>query len=478
MNTVQRIAKNSLVLLASNIISKILGFFYVMYIARYLGAEGFGILSFALAFTGIFGVFTDLGLTTLTVREVARNKSLAGKYLGNITVIKIILVIITFGLIAITINLLGYPKQTIKVVYFLALSVILSSFSNIFNSIFQAYEKMEYQSLGQILSSALMLSGALFAISHGLNVIGFASIYFLVSAVILVYSFAVCVWKFAKPKIEVDLGFWKHTINVAWVFAAGSFFASIYSMIDRVMLSLMKGDIVVGYYSAAYNLVNVLSFIPSAFAISIFPVMSNYFKTSGSSLNKIYNYGVKYMFMLTLPITVGAILLSKIIICIIYGTEFLTSTRVLNVLIWAEMLIFVEIIMSYMLVSINKQKIILFNAVVGATLNVALNLLLIPKMSLIGAAIATVASDIYFFVSSIYFLSKYGYKLNFPKIIIKPLFASIIMGGFIYYLNSLNLLALVLLSTLLYFGVLYMIGGFDKEDISFFKQIIKVVPVK
>lgn len=68
MNTIQRIAKNSLVLLASNIISKILGFFYVMYIARYLGAEGFGILSFALAITGIFSVFSDLGLGPLTVR--------------------------------------------------------------------------------------------------------------------------------------------------------------------------------------------------------------------------------------------------------------------------------------------------------------------------------------------------------------------------------------------------------------------------
>ena len=89
-----------------------------MYTARYLGAAGFGILSFALAFTGIFGVFSDLGLGTLTVREVARDKSLASKYLRNIAVMKIILVVITFGLIALTINLLGYPEQTIKVVYF------------------------------------------------------------------------------------------------------------------------------------------------------------------------------------------------------------------------------------------------------------------------------------------------------------------------------------------------------------------------
>ena len=75
----QRIAKNTGVLLASQVVSYIIGFFFVMYTARYLGVEGFGILSFALAFTGIFGVFTDLGLHQLTVREVARDKSLAGR---------------------------------------------------------------------------------------------------------------------------------------------------------------------------------------------------------------------------------------------------------------------------------------------------------------------------------------------------------------------------------------------------------------
>ena len=144
MNTVQRIAKNTGVLLVSQIASYILGFFYIMYTARYLGAAGFGILSFALAFTGIFGVFSDLGLSTLTVREVARDKSLASKYLGNIAVMKVILVIITFGLIALTINLLGYPEQTIKVVCLVALSIIFSAFSGMFYSIFQAYEKMEY----------------------------------------------------------------------------------------------------------------------------------------------------------------------------------------------------------------------------------------------------------------------------------------------------------------------------------------------
>ncbi|MGB2842086.1 MAG: hypothetical protein WBC40_06370 [Halobacteriota archaeon] len=87
-----------------------------------------------------------------------------------------------------------------------------------FNSVFQAFEKMEYVSVGRILSSALMLGGALFAISHGFSVVGFASIYFIVSAVGLGYSFVVCAWKFAKPKVEVDWSFWKPTMKEALPF--------------------------------------------------------------------------------------------------------------------------------------------------------------------------------------------------------------------------------------------------------------------
>ena len=283
MNTIQRIAKNTGVLLVSQVASYILGFFFVMYTARYLGAAGFGILSFALAFTGIFGVFADLGLRQLTVREVARDKTLASKYLGNIAVMKVILAVITFGLIALFINLLGYPEQTIKVVYLVALSVIFGAFSGMFYSVFQAFEEMEYQSVGQILSSALLLTGALFAISRGVSVVGFASIYFFVSAVVLVYSFVVCVWKFVLPKVEVDRSFWKPTIKKALPFGLSGTFISIYLWIDSVMLSLMKGDEVVGWYGAAYRLVLVLLFIPIAFNSAVFPLMSRFYVNSKDS---------------------------------------------------------------------------------------------------------------------------------------------------------------------------------------------------
>ena len=129
MNTIQRIAKNTVVLITGDLAASLIGFFFLIYIARYLGVGGFGVLSFALAFTAIFNVLTDIGLSTLTTREVARDKSLTQKYLGSIGSLKIVLATATFGLISLTINLLDYPEETILVVYLIGLSVILSSFS-------------------------------------------------------------------------------------------------------------------------------------------------------------------------------------------------------------------------------------------------------------------------------------------------------------------------------------------------------------
>ncbi|MBM4240702.1 MAG: flippase, partial [Euryarchaeota archaeon] len=131
-------------------------------------------------------------------------RKISSKYLGNIAIIKTILVIFTFCLIAIITNILNYPWQTIQVIYLIGLSVLLGSFNGLFYSIFQSYEKMEYQSLGNVLNSILMLIGTLLAILLGFTVVGFAVIYLVVSAILLIYSLFVCIWKFVLGKIEVD----------------------------------------------------------------------------------------------------------------------------------------------------------------------------------------------------------------------------------------------------------------------------------
>lgn len=474
MNTVRRIAKNTLVLLVAQIASYILGFFYVMYTARYLGVEGFGILSLALAFAGIFGIFTDLGLRILTVREVARDKSLAEKYLGNIVVMKIILSIITIGLIGITINLLGYPLQTIKVVYLISLSIVFSAFSGMFYSIFQAYEKMEYQSLGQILSSILMLGGALFAISEKFDVIGFASIYFAVSAIIMGYSFFICAWKFVLPKIKVDLYFCKSTIKEALPFGLTGIFVTIYYWIDSVMLSMMQGNEAVGWYNAAYRLILILLFIPSILNMVIFPAMSQFFITSKDSLRFASDKYFKYMAIIGIPLGLGTTLLADRIILMIFGVGYTNSIIALQILVWSSVFIYLSGAFGRLLEASNHQMIITKITAICMLENVVLNIIVIPKYSYIGASITTVITEFTALIFCIIVSSRIGYNISKNNIIdaLKVVVASLIMGLLIINSEYLNPLFLILASIALYFSVLYLLKGFSKDDVTLLMTII------
>ncbi|HDD43960.1 MAG TPA: flippase [Candidatus Desulfofervidus auxilii] len=484
MNTVQRIAKNTAVLLISRITSYVLNFLFFMYTARYLGTEGFGILSFALAFTGIFGIFIDFGLGQLTIREVARDKSLTSKYLVNISAMKVILAVIIFGLIALVINLLGYPEQTIKVVYLLSFSVIFNAFTQVFNSIFQGFEKMEYVSLGQILNSILMLSGVIFAIKLGVGVVGFTSPFLIASIVVLGYSLFVLKWKFVNTtlieapwKIGIDWNFWKSTIKEALPFGLTGIFITIYYYIDTVMLSLMvpNANAVIGWYNAAYRLILVLISISSLYVTAIYPVMSKFFKSSEKSLKFIFERSIKYMLLISIPIVIGTTLLADRIILLIFGSEYVPSIIALQILIWSFLFASIGGVFGYLLNSINRQATLAKIVGCGMALNIMLNMLFIPNYSYIGASIATDITRFFVISAEFIILSKIGFNLPnrvFLTWVLKAIASSLIMAGFIIFFKNINLLLLIVISILLYFIGLYLMKEFDEKDLSLVRRLI------
>ncbi len=242
MDAATTIGKNTLVLFVSQIASMGLGFFYLIFSARYLGPDLFGLLTFALAFTGIFGLLLDLGLNSLATREIARDKSRANDYLSDITFIKLIMAVVTFGLIAVAAHILGYSGEAITVIYLLTLSTIFAAFTASFYAIFQSFEKMEYQSAGAILSSLLLLAGAVVLIARSAGVVAFAAIYVISNALVFGYSFFICARKFHLFKVKVHLDFWGPTIRQALPFGLSGAFITIYFWIDSLMLSLIQGN--------------------------------------------------------------------------------------------------------------------------------------------------------------------------------------------------------------------------------------------
>lgn len=445
-----------------------------MYVAPYLGPDGFGILSFAFAFAGIFVVFTDIGLSILTTREVARDRSLAHKYLGNIAPLKISLCIPTFVLIALSINLLGYSGHVIHIVYLIALSRMCGSFTTMFYSICEAHQRMEFPAIGRILNSVCLLGGALFVITQGLGITALASVYLLTSMTSLGYSSMVTTWKYGRPKVDIDLGFWKEALKQAWPFGLIAISVTIYNWIDSVMLSLMQGNDVVGWYNAAYRMVLVLALIPGVYLNSIFPVMSQYYVSSKDTQKYAFEKSIKYMVILAVPIGVGITLLANKAIVLIFGTGYSNSIIAVQILIWSMVFIYVSKVCAELCHSSDRQIVVAKITGGCVLLNVILNAIMIPRYSYIGASIATVATE-FIALSLVFRWSwKSGYRISTGKlrdVMVKVFIASGVMCVCILYLRDLALWGLVPLAALVYFTVLYICGGIDREDTLLFRQV-------
>lgn len=475
MNTIQRISKNISVLFLSQILSYIFAFFTLMYSARYFGVEQFGILSFALAFTGIFSILMDLGLSTLTIRELARNKSLFKKYIGNIIPIKIFLSLTSSCLMIIIVNLMGYDQQTINVTYFIIFYTILNTFSLLFYSVFQANEKMEFPALGYILNSSLLFLGILMAIYYGFNIYQFSFVYIIVSAFILVYAIIVFSWKFKLPKMEFNWKIWKSIINESLPFTISGISINIYLWIDTIILSFIQGQEAVGLYNAAYRLITILFFIPIVFNTVLFPVMSQYFVSSKESLIFTFDKLFKTMIIIGVPIGVGIVFIANKIIMLIYGNQFLDAVIILQILIWSTVLIFAQNPLLRLLESSNKQLSVSKIYLIGVLFNSTLNIVFIPIFSYVAAAIITVLTDILIFGLAAYAVKSMNIKIskNTRISVLKILLASIIMGLVINQLINLNIFVLIIIGIIAYVISLIILQIFDDEEVQMIKALFQ-----
>lgn len=462
MSIVRKVAKNTGIIIAGDIVNKIISLFLIIYLARYLGAIGYGKYSFVFAFLSFFGIITDLGINTIITRDIARDKSLTEKIVGNASTLKLFLSIIAIAFAMILIRAMGYPEDTKAYVDVLTLTLAFGAFGGVYSSVFQANQKIEYGVIAslvdRILSAALII-GIIFSKGTLFQIIIVSTLSKLIS-LILSYLYS---RRFIIPRLEFDYSVCKYLLKESWPLAFTGIFVLIYMRIDQIMISIMIGDEAVGYYSAAVNLIEALGMIPVAFMISIFPFLAMSFGKEEHT--KIYELSFKYMNILIIPIAFGTTLLARSIIWFFYGNNFLPSAPALQVLIWSEIFVFVGIVYSNVLVSIGAQKIFFAFTGISALINIFLNLLLIPVYGIVGAGITTVIAYATGPLMGLALASTRNYSITLWKTMIKPCIASIIMVSFIYILN-LPLELTVLLGACVYFISLYLIKGITNHDLN------------
>jgi len=472
MKTIKKIAKNTIIIIMGEILTTLIGIFTVIYLTRYLGAQDFGIYSFIFAYLGFFGIIVDFGIARILVRDISRELSQANKLLGSALILKFMLSILAILLSCLIINFFNYPFNIKLLVYIGALS-FLFSINALYRLIFQVHLKMEYPILVEIFNSLLKLGLFFFLIVKKASLIWFvlATVIINLPALFMLMFFS---RKFVKLELKIDFKVYKYLIKESWPLALTTAFIMIYTRIDQLMLFHMKGAKAVGFYAAAVRLAELFNIIPVAFTISVFPLFSNYFVNAKEKFKEAYELSFKYMSILIIPIAVVMSILSKPIINFIFGQSFTESAQAFKVLIWSEVFVFLGAIHINILIATGLQRLDFLFTVSSALLNIILNLLWIPCYNIVGAAWATLISYSLGVPLSYIIKNTRPYAKALINSLFKPMIASLIVGGFIYwaYLFGFQIGIIIIMPILLYFLIIILIRGLDKKDIEYLKTIL------
>lgn len=462
MNQVQKIAKNSIVLTLANVASLLLYLALSIFIARNLGALEFGKWSFAHSFAFMFAVITQLGIDVLIIRDIAADKDKLKDYFYNGLVIKTLLAVFVFALIVIIINLLGYPSDTKLVVYIIGAAIIFNSFSRYFYSVFRAFERMEFEAFLFVLTALIISVFGLTLLFLGYSIIQIALVVLIAHIITSLLGFYIVKKKFLINHFRFSYNVSKNIIKKALPFFGVVILGHYLIDINGVMLSIMKGNEAVGFYSAAQKLLISLGVL-FLFVNSVFPVMAKFYKTSKQSLFLTYKKTFKYLYILVLPISIGTYMLADKIIFLIYGDQYINSIIILKILTFYFLFFSLIGVFIKLLMSIHRTGTLLKINAVSVVLLTISNYIFISNWSYTGLAVSNlIVVFITFIVLFVYISSKF-YKISFD-IFYKPLFPALIMGAVIYILESMNLFLIIFVSMVVYFGGLFLTRTFTKED--------------
>jgi len=369
------------------------GLFVGVWIARYLGPEQFGLLNYALAFVALFTAVANLGFNSIVVRDLVQDPSKIETTMGTAFVLSVL-----GGLSALCLSMLtisyARPDDVLAKFIVVLLSLLM---------IFKATDVVRYWFESQVQSKYVvwMENGVFLAISTvkiGLIVaeaplMAFVWAIFVESLIVAVGLLGIYAWRggnltawrfqFARAKV---------LLKDSWPLILSGIAIMAYMRIDQIMLGQMLGDESVGIYSAAVRISEAWYFIPMVIVASVFPSIID----SKNISENIYYQRLQKLFdlMFILPLLLALMLtfLSNWVVILLFGTAYQKSGPVLAVHIWAGIFVFLGVASGKWFLIEGLQMYLFYRTFLGAVVNVVLNLIMIPKFGVLGAAWATVIS--------------------------------------------------------------------------------------
>lgn len=399
----RRYAGNTLWLFGEKFLKIVIGIAITVWVIRYLGPEQFGLLSYAISFVGLFSVIATVGLEKILIRELVSGEFSHERLLGTAFGLRMVGVICVFCLIGIFIQLVDNNNNEHMLIFIIASAILFQTLD-----VIKLYFKSKVLSKYEVFASAISLAAS--SIIKILLIINHANI-FAFAAVVIFDSFLLAislVYFYNRDTSSLYLGRswltplkWKFDIILAkklfrdsWSLILSGVVVGIYMKFDQIMIKEMIDSTAVGQYAAAVKLSELWYFIPVAITGSVFPAIVAAKKINNhlylQRLNRLYAFMFWTAFILAVVISFS----SNWIILVLFGDAFSPASDVLVIHIWTGIFVFVGVASTQWFVSENLQLYLLLNTSVGAILNIAFNLYLIPIYGIQGAAIASLISQV------------------------------------------------------------------------------------
>lgn len=437
------------------------------YALRVLGAEGIGKVNYSSTIIRYFSLLAMLGVTNYAIREGAKlrdDKNELNVFINEVFSINLISTVFSYFLFFIIVfSVLKFSDYRLLMIL-QSISMILTTLGiDYINTIYEDYFLITIRSIVTHIVSLFLL----FLLVHS------PSDYYIYAMLSVITNGIICISnlfycrKYVHISFTHKLNLKKHLKPLVTLFA-NTIAIYIYVSVDTTMLGWIKGDYTVGLYTASVNVYSILKNILSAIYVVAVPRLAYCIGNDDlDQYKKISTELFGYLILLLMPASVGVICLSKEIMMLMGGEEYIyatTSLRILGVsLVFA---IFGGFITACINISLGREKITLLATIISAIINFGLNLFVIPKFSLNGAAVTTLLSEAFVFVFCFFMLPNLKDMFYYNKLF-RCLFdsflgialiigISIITSAFVKY-YIIRMLLTIILSIPAYFFILYLV---------------------
>ena len=443
--------------------------------------EDYGIWAQISVTIGLIPAVVMLGLPFTMVRFLAAAKKREEIQEGFYSIAFIVL--FTSAIASLLLFLFSEPiaaglfDNNLTIARILPLIVFIACLNGLFLNFFRTFQQIKRYSIFSFMQTYLNLALVAYFVLSGYGILGAvfgllisSAFVFLIMVFLVILEIGIKIPKFTHIREYVAFGLPTVPSNLSsWVVNSS----------DRYVIGIFLGTAFVGYYSPGYALGTMISMFMAPLSFMLPPVLSKYYDENNmNDVKTVLRYSLKYFLALAIPATFGLSLLSKPILTILTTPEIasqgylITPFVALSALLTGAYAIFLQV-----MVLKKKTKIVGAIWIVAAILNLGLNLIFVPYIGILGAAITMLLAFILAFILVTYHSFKYlrfDIDLNF---ILKSVFASIVMSLVIIKWNPielLNVLIVIGVCAVVYAMILLLLKGVKKEEIMFFRGLFNV----